>query len=62
MADAARVRYSVGAELWVDAEDADEARVLVGNFLDGFPEAVAGHNGDVLMQDVEPDGDADGDE
>lgn len=45
-------RYSVGAELWVNATDEGEARTLVGNFLDGFPEAVDGRDGDVLMQDV----------
>lgn len=51
----ARNRYSVGAELWVNATDEDEARTLVGNFLDGFPEAVSGHDGDVMVQDVSLD-------
>lgn len=45
-------RYSIGAELLVNAESDEEARVLVGNFLDSFPSQIEGHDGDVMMQDV----------
>lgn len=48
-----RNRYGVTAAFWLDAEDDDEARVLVGNFIDSFPDQVDGRNADVLLQDVE---------
>jgi hypothetical protein len=46
-------RYGITVAFWVTTTDEDDARVLVGNFIDGFPEAVKGHGGDVLLQDVE---------
>lgn len=46
-------RYGATAAFWVNAEDENHARMLVGNFIDSFPDQVSGYEGDVLLQEVE---------
>lgn len=50
-------RYGVSVAFWITAVDEDAARVVVGNFVDSFPESVNGefavYDGDVMVQDVE---------
>lgn len=49
-------RYSVGVEFLVNAESVDDARSIVGNFVDGFPAEVADEaEGDVIVQDATED-------
>lgn len=48
-------RWSVGAEFLVDADDESEARRLVGNFVDSFPDQVEGGESvdpDVILQEA----------
>lgn len=42
-------RYSISAEFLLDADDADEAARIVGNFVDGFPDAVRDEAKDAEM-------------
>jgi hypothetical protein len=45
--------FSVGVEFLIDANDADDARLIVSNFVDAFPNEVdAELSPDVIVQDV----------
>lgn len=46
-------RFSVGTEFFVTCGDEDEARTIVGNFVDGFPEHCDDDaEGDAILQDA----------
>lgn len=50
-------RYGTTVVFWTSSASEDDHRTSVGNFVDGFPDAVANesdqHEPDVLMQDTE---------
>jgi hypothetical protein len=51
-------RYSIGAEFLLNADDADEAGRIVGNFVDTFPAEVGHEAKDTAMDELdheEPD-------